>query len=87
VVIRTGRTIQEQLAQSLGNLEKVKGRVLGAVLNYVPTRGTDAYSYYGTYTSAPAPAAEADPQPVAVPNVHEADRVLEAVPGGRRAKG
>ena len=52
VVIRTGKTTQEQLGQSLGNLEKVRGRVLGAVLNYVPTSGTDAYSYYGTYTSA-----------------------------------
>ncbi|MGX1159822.1 capsular exopolysaccharide synthesis family protein [Arthrobacter sp. SLBN-100] len=87
VVIQTGRTTQEQLAQSLGNLEKVKGRVLGAVLNYVPTRGTDAYSYYGTYTSAPAPAAEADPQRIAIPNVHEADGFFEAVRGGRRAKG
>ncbi|MEK0155881.1 polysaccharide biosynthesis tyrosine autokinase [Arthrobacter oryzae] len=55
LVIRTGKTTQEQLGQSLGNLDKVKGRILGAVLNYVPTRGTDAYSYYGTYTSAPEP--------------------------------
>ncbi|MET4589376.1 polysaccharide biosynthesis tyrosine autokinase [Arthrobacter sp. 754] len=62
VVIRTGRTTQEQLAQSLGNLDKVKGRILGAVLNYVPTRGTDAYSYYGTYTSAPGPSPEAVPE-------------------------
>ncbi|WP_426228574.1 polysaccharide biosynthesis tyrosine autokinase [Pseudarthrobacter sp. DSP2-3-2b1] len=72
VVIRSGRTTQEQLAQSLGNLDKVKGRILGAVLNYVPTRGTDAYSYYGTYTSATAPTAEAEPELAAV---------------GRRARG
>jgi Mrp family chromosome partitioning ATPase len=78
VVIRTGRTTQEQVGQSLGNLEKVKGRVLGAVLNYVPIRGTDAYSYYGTYTSASVLAAVVDPQLVAVPNVDEPERVLES---------
>ncbi|WP_104138331.1 polysaccharide biosynthesis tyrosine autokinase [Arthrobacter sp. ZGTC131] len=56
VVIHTGKTTQEQLGQSLGNLSKVRGRVLGTVLNRVPTHGTDTYSYYGTYASAPEPA-------------------------------
>lgn len=85
VVIRTGRTTQEQLDQSLGNLEKVKGRVLGAVLNYVPIKGRDAYSYYGTYSSAPMPPS-AGTEPV--PGRLDADNrdVLEAVPGGRRAR-
>ncbi|WP_458781214.1 tyrosine-protein kinase domain-containing protein [Arthrobacter sp. D3-16] len=87
LVIRTGRTTQEQLAQSLGNLDKVKGRVLGAVLNYVPTRGTDANSYYGTYTSAPGPASAAESQRVNTRGDAEAQGVLEAVPGGRRAQG
>lgn len=60
VVIQAGTTTQEQLGQSLGNLDKVRGRILGTVLNYVPTRGTDAYAYYGTYSSAsPAAAAPA----------------------------
>jgi len=76
VVIRTGKTTQEQLGQSLGNLEKVRGRILGAVLNYVPTRGSDASSYYGTYTSAPEPA-----------SVPEAASVPEpALAGGRRVR-
>ncbi|GAB14357.1 putative protein-tyrosine kinase [Arthrobacter globiformis NBRC 12137] len=61
VVIQAGKTTQEQLGHSLGNLDKVRGRVLGTVLNYVPTRGTDAYSYYGTYSSEPAPAAARAP--------------------------
>jgi hypothetical protein len=90
-VIRTGRTTQEQLGQSLGNLDKVKGRILGAVLNYVPTRGTDAYSYYGTYTSAPEPS---DAPTSAHPDtVHAAQwdndgaDVLEPASAGRRARG
>ncbi|QOD02648.1 polysaccharide biosynthesis tyrosine autokinase [Pseudarthrobacter sp. BIM B-2242] len=87
VVIRSGKTTHEQLAQSLGNLEKVKGRILGAVLNYVPTRGTDAYSYYGTYTSASRPAPSAGPQLVD-PRRGSAERtVREPVPVGRRTRG
>jgi Mrp family chromosome partitioning ATPase len=90
VVIRTGKTTQEQLGQSLGNLEKVKGRILGAVLNYVPTKGTDAYSYYGTYTSAPEPA---DAPEYAHPETERAahwdtpaDEVLEPLSAGRRVR-
>ena len=79
VVIRTGKTTQEQLGQSLGNLEKVRGRILGAVLNYVPTSGSDAYSYYGTYTSASeAVLPESLPAPV--------EEALEPVAAGRRAR-
>lgn len=84
MVIRTGKTTQEQLDQSLGNLEKVRGRVLGAVLNYVPTRGTDAYSYYGTYTSAPAPSGT--PGPVQEREDGNDSAVLEGVSAGRRAR-
>lgn len=92
VVIRTGKTTQEELAQSLGNLEKVKGRILGAVLNYVPTRGTDAYSYYGTYKSAPQPLdgpklAHSGVTAAAEEWVHEGEDVLEPVSTGRRVRG
>lgn len=88
VVVRTGRTTQEQLGQSLGNLEKVKGRVLGAVLNYVPTRGTDSYSYYGTYTSAASSMPVADEEVTAadVSSMSAAEGTVEAVLSGRRAK-
>jgi Mrp family chromosome partitioning ATPase len=90
VVIRTGKTTQEQLGQSLGNLQKVKGRILGAVLNYVPTKGTDAYSYYGTYTSAPEPAdapeyAHAESERAAHWDT-PADEVLEPLSAGRRVR-
>jgi Mrp family chromosome partitioning ATPase len=97
VVIRTGKTTQEQLGQSLGNLDKVKGRVLGAVLNYVPTRGTDAYSYYGTYTSASEPAlpgSEAASESALSGATlrgaqwdNEDAGGFESVPAGRRVKG
>ena len=86
VVIRTGKTTQEQVGQSLGNLEKVKGRILGAVLNYVPTKGTDSYSYYGTYASSAVPAVGTERQIVGAQD-REAEGVLEALAGGRRARG
>lgn len=88
VVVRTGRTTQEQLGQSLGNLEKVKGRVLGAVLNYVPTSGTDSYSYYGTYTSAATPPAVAEAEGMVADAwpASAAAGTVEAVLSGRRAK-
>lgn len=86
VVIRTGRTTQDQLAQSMGNLDKVKGRVLGAVLNYVPTRGTDSYSYYGTYTAAPAKSSGNPVAQVASVQVSASEGPLEAALSGRRAK-
>ncbi|MEO5314971.1 polysaccharide biosynthesis tyrosine autokinase [Pseudarthrobacter sp. CC12] len=85
LVIRTGRTTQEQLDQSLGNLEKVKGRVLGAVLNYVPTKGRDAYSYYGTYSATPAPAS-AEPEPVDDWRVADTREVGDAISVGRRVR-
>lgn len=37
---------RDQLARAFANLDAVDGRVLGVVLNFVPTRGPDAYSYY-----------------------------------------
>ncbi|MET4147138.1 polysaccharide biosynthesis tyrosine autokinase [Arthrobacter sp. UYCo732] len=94
VVIRTGRTTQEQLAGSLGNLDKVKGRILGAVLNYVPTRGNGSYSYYGTYKSAPAPASaqalasavSVDQKPAGAQQHSVEGSLQESVPAGRRAR-
>jgi Mrp family chromosome partitioning ATPase len=88
LVIRTGKTTQEQLVQSLGNLEKVRGRILGAVLNYVPTSGTDAYSYYGTYTSASGPASAAEPHCTDPQrDGAEGDSGKEPVAAGRRVRG
>ncbi|HET7661054.1 MAG TPA: polysaccharide biosynthesis tyrosine autokinase [Oryzihumus sp.] len=46
VVVGTGSTTREQLSRSIASIEAVNGRVLGMVLNKVPTKGADAYSYY-----------------------------------------
>jgi succinoglycan biosynthesis transport protein ExoP len=46
VVIGAGDTTREQLSRSLATIHAVNGRVLGLVLNKMPTRGVDSYSYY-----------------------------------------
>ncbi|MHC6591785.1 tyrosine-protein kinase domain-containing protein [Arthrobacter sp. C152] len=46
VVVRAGRTTKEQLSKSLGNLRRVSASVLGTLLNYVPAKEFDGYSYY-----------------------------------------
>lgn len=51
VVVRAGKTTSDELGRSLGNLERVKGHVLGTILNCVPMSGSDSYSYYGSYAS------------------------------------
>lgn len=48
LVVTAGQTTRDELAKALGNLAKVNGPVLGAVLNRVPTTGPEA-SYYGFY--------------------------------------
>jgi len=45
LVVGSGRVDRDQLAKSLQSLEAVKGRVLGLVLNMIPTT-SDAYSSY-----------------------------------------
>lgn len=52
VVIRAGKTREEELSKALGNLERAKGHVLGTILNCVPTTGVGSYSYYSSYASA-----------------------------------
>jgi capsular exopolysaccharide synthesis family protein len=62
VVVKAGSTTRDDLAKSLGNLTKVKGTVLGTILNCVPATGIDSYAYYGSYVAASADeAASADP--------------------------
>jgi len=46
VVVGAGRVDRDHLARSLQSLDAVKGRVLGLVLNLIPTKGTDAYYNY-----------------------------------------
>jgi len=49
VVVGAGLVDRDHLAKSLQSLDAVNGRVLGLVLNQLPTKGADAYSYYGGY--------------------------------------
>ncbi|MCK9922150.1 polysaccharide biosynthesis tyrosine autokinase [Frankia sp. AgPm24] len=50
LVARIGKTRREQLRQAADALRAVDARVVGTVLNMVPTKGPDA-PYYGQYTS------------------------------------
>lgn len=45
--VRTRTTRREQLTQATASLQAVDAKVLGVVLNMVPTRGPDAYQAYG----------------------------------------
>jgi len=45
--VRTRTTRREQLTQATAALQAVDAKVLGVVLNMVPTRGPDAYQAYG----------------------------------------
>ena len=48
VVVGAGRVDRAHLAKSLQSLAAVNGRLLGLVLNLVPTKGADAYYNYET---------------------------------------
>ena len=46
VIVGAGMANRDHLTKSLQALEAVQGRLLGLVLNLIPTKGGDAYSYY-----------------------------------------
>ncbi|EMQ99561.1 polysaccharide biosynthesis tyrosine autokinase [Paeniglutamicibacter gangotriensis] len=56
VAVKADSTSTDEVAKSLGNLDKVGANVLGFVLNQVPTKGAGAanYGYYGQYYYAAA---------------------------------
>ncbi len=47
MVVGAGVIKKEDLSRALDTLETVGARVLGLVMNRVPTKGADGYSYYG----------------------------------------
>ncbi len=49
IVVRHGKTTKNQIASALRVLEAVDARLLGSVLNMVPTKGADAYGYASYY--------------------------------------
>ncbi|MHA7239335.1 tyrosine-protein kinase domain-containing protein [Arthrobacter sp. TMS1-12-1] len=54
VVIGSSKVKLPDLQKSLGNLEMVDADLLGVVINFLPTKGPDAYSYsYHSYESHP----------------------------------
>lgn len=46
IVVGSQKINRDQLARAVANLEAVDARLLGVVLNLLPTKGPDAYSYY-----------------------------------------
>ena len=46
VIVGAGRVNRDHLSRSLQSLETVQARVLGLVLNMIPTQGPDGYYYY-----------------------------------------
>ncbi|WP_430296317.1 polysaccharide biosynthesis tyrosine autokinase [Sinomonas sp. B1-1] len=94
VVARAGQTTTDQLERAFGNLSRVNGRLLGVVLNCVPTAGPEssAYSYYGTYgddarggrTKGRRPSARRKPSRAPRPTVNAPDAELhEPAPDSR----
>ncbi len=56
VVVAVGKTTKPQLSAALGHVETIGGKILGFVMNKIPTKGVDAYRYrysykYGAYGS------------------------------------
>jgi capsular exopolysaccharide synthesis family protein len=46
VVVSVGKTTRPQLQGALSHIDTVGGKVLGFVMNKIPTKGADAYGYY-----------------------------------------
>lgn len=63
IVVGSQKINRDQLARAVANLEAVDARLLGVVLNLLPTKGPDAYSYYSygyaSYEHGGAPEAPA----------------------------
>ena len=49
VLVRHGETTKSQLSTAIGSLEAASVRLLGTVLNFVPTSGPNSYAQYGYY--------------------------------------
>lgn len=78
VVVRSGKTMQEELIRSIGNLRKAKGHILGTILNCVPLTGSNSYSYYGAYGSHTV---ETDPVRSGEDVTDEFDSIISSVTG------
>lgn len=77
VAVKADSTSTDEVAKSLSNLHKVGARVLGFVLNQVPTKGAGAanYGYYGQYYYA-----SEEPQADSTKKAKPSRRLKQAVP-------
>lgn len=77
VAVKADSTSTDEVAKSLSNLHKVGARVLGFVLNQVPTKGASAanYGYYGQYYYA-----SEQPQKGKAKKAKPSRRLKDAVP-------
>ena len=55
IVVRHGVTTRDQLRESVSRLTNVGGRIIGAIVNRAPERGSDKYGYGYGYGYAPEP--------------------------------
>ena len=67
VVVGAGRVDRDHLAKSLQSLDAVKSRVLGLVLNLIPTKGSDAYYNYRDGYAPESPRQHAKERETATP--------------------
>ncbi|MDN4612576.1 tyrosine-protein kinase domain-containing protein [Arthrobacter burdickii] len=66
LVIGSSKVKLPDLQKSLGNLQMVNADLLGVVMNFLPTKGPDAYSYsYYSYDSHPDSHLAVEDQPAA----------------------
>lgn len=49
LVVGSGKIRRHQLEAAIASLETVGGRLVGMILNFVPTKGPDSRGYYGYY--------------------------------------
>jgi capsular exopolysaccharide synthesis family protein len=49
MVVGAGKIRRAQLEAAIASLETVGGRLVGLILNMIPTKGPDSYGYYGYY--------------------------------------
>ena len=62
VIVRYGKTTKSQLASAVQSLRAVDARIMGAVINMAPLKGSDAamrYDGYGYYQDDAGPPANA----------------------------
>jgi capsular exopolysaccharide synthesis family protein len=54
MVVGSGKTTKHQAETAISTIETVGGRLVGVILNLLPIKGANAYSYYGYYSDVEA---------------------------------